>query len=705
MKKLLLMKTMLLLCALIVGSTSVWADNYTWTTASGQLSTSTTSFTVNEVTWSFTPTWSDNSKKYVAWIGGNTNCYQIGSSKNIMTALSISTSGISGTITSVQVRWSSAAANNSSLAVSVGNSSFTSNNATSSSSTIQNSTYSGSGSGMLTLSFTCTTGIKIQSVTVTYTTGGGSSTEPSVSLSTSSIDATVAEINGTINVTYNNLTEYISDVFFCESDGTTSATYDWLEAEINSTDITKLDYAIDANTGAARTAYMRVYVVDNNSNEYYSPIITITQAAKTVNLPTFNLSTGTFLEGTAIELSSDEDGNTIRYNITTNGTEPSTPTKTTGTLYESPIILSGNCTTKIKAIAVDAYGNVSNATTRSYTVVAPTPTDLPFNWAGGGKDAFNALPCVFSGGLGGDYDNDHSPYLIKFDTDNDYIMIFTNSQPGKISIGVKMIGGATTSTIKVQEGTTGTGVFTDVEDLTISGKQNAILNLSTTNAFATTTRVIKLLFVKGSNVGVGPISIALPEPAAPVVSGSTITLTTTTNMAGWRTYDNNTTKKYTVDGTTKVFYASAAGENKVTLSEIEGGVPANTTVILHQTSGTSITLTETDNAITAPASNMLAVSTANQNLGTVYRLGYKSTNGVGFYTYTSASAPAGIIYIATVNSARDFLGFAFEDEDVTAIESVKAQKVGGQYFNLAGQRVAQPTRGLYIVNGKKVVIK
>ena len=555
------------------------------------------------------------------------------------------------------------------------------------------------------MSFTCTTGIKIQSVTVTYTTGGGSSTEPSVSLSTSSIDATVAEINGTINVTYNNLTEYISDVFFCESDGTTSATYDWLEAEINSTDITKLDYAIDANTGAARTAYMRVYVVDNNSNEYYSPIITITQAAKTVNLPTFNLSTGTFLAGTAIELSSAEDGNTIRYNITTNGTEPSTPTKTTGTLYESPIILSGNCTTKIKAIAVDAYGNVSNATTRSYTVVAPTPTDLPFNWAGGGKDAFNALPCVFSGGLGGDYDNDHSPYLIKFDTDNDYIMIFTNSQPGKISIGVKMIGGATTSTIKVQEGTTGTGVFTDVEDLTISGKQNAILNLSTTNAFATTTRVIKLLFVKGSNVGVGPISIALPEPAAPVVSGSTITLTTTTNMAGWRTYDNNTTKKYTVDGTTKVFYASAAGENKVTLSEIEGGVPANTTVILHQTSGTSITLTETDNAITAPASNMLAVSTANQNLGTVYRLGYKSTNGVGFYTYTSASAPAGIIYIATVNSARDFLGFAFEDEDVTAIESVKAQKVGGQYFNLAGQRVAQPTRGLYIVNGKKVVIK
>ena len=26
-------------------------------------------------------------------------------------------------------------------------------------------------------------------------------------------------------------------------------------------------------------------------------------------------------------------------------------------------------------------------------------------------------------------------------------------------------------------------------------------------------------------------------------------------------------------------------------------------------------------------------------------------------------------------------------------------------YNLAGQRVAQPTKGLYIVNGKKVIIK
>ena len=50
--------------------------------------------------------------------------------------------------------------------------------------------------------------------------------------------------------------------------------------------------------------------------------------------------------------------------------------------------------------------------------------------------------------------------------------------------------------------------------------------------------------------------------------------------------------------------------------------------------------------------------------------------------------------------------FDLDENDVTAIEAVKTKNVeNGQFFNLAGQRVAQPTKGLYIVNGKKVIIK
>ena len=47
------------------------------------------------------------------------------------------------------------------------------------------------------------------------------------------------------------------------------------------------------------------------------------------------------------------------------------------------------------------------------------------------------------------------------------------------------------------------------------------------------------------------------------------------------------------------------------------------------------------------------------------------------------------------------------DGDVTGISEIEKMRDGENetFFNLAGQRVAQPTKGLYIVNGKKIIIK
>ena len=44
--------------------------------------------------------------------------------------------------------------------------------------------------------------------------------------------------------------------------------------------------------------------------------------------------------------------------------------------------------------------------------------------------------------------------------------------------------------------------------------------------------------------------------------------------------------------------------------------------------------------------------------------------------------------------------------DVTGISTVKtATSMDGNFYDLSGRRVTKPTRGLYIVNGKKVVMK
>jgi len=51
------------------------------------------------------------------------------------------------------------------------------------------------------------------------------------------------------------------------------------------------------------------------------------------------------------------------------------------------------------------------------------------------------------------------------------------------------------------------------------------------------------------------------------------------------------------------------------------------------------------------------------------------------------------------------LNFVFGD--VTGIADVrsKMEDVRADFFDLQGRKVSQPTKGLYIVNGKKVVIK
>ena len=48
-----------------------------------------------------------------------------------------------------------------------------------------------------------------------------------------------------------------------------------------------------------------------------------------------------------------------------------------------------------------------------------------------------------------------------------------------------------------------------------------------------------------------------------------------------------------------------------------------------------------------------------------------------------------------------------KDDPVTGINEVRSQMddVRGEYYNLSGQRVEKMGRGIYIVNGKKIIIK
>lgn len=165
--------------------------------------------------------------------------------------------------------------------------------------------------------------------------------------------------------------------------------------------------------------------------------------------------------------------------------------------------------------------------------------------------------------------------------------------------------------------------------------------------------------------------------------------------AGYATFSSEQNAK--VAGTKA--YAAKVNGDKVSLIEVTE-IPAGSGAIVVTEGNYEFPVL---NEAAAIANNDLLVSNGTVvGDGTIYVLANKNSVP-GFYKLaTSQKVPAGKAYLKVTSPAPEFLSF---DGNTTGIESVKTVEAKGEFFNLAGQRVAQPTKGLYIVNGKKVVLK
>ena len=95
--------------------------------------------------------------------------------------------------------------------------------------------------------------------------------EPSIAVSTATVNVPAVGAEGTIGVTYQNIDEIVANIYFCDAEGE-AVSYDWIDAEVNDED--NIAYTVSANNGEARTAYLKVY-----SGNIYSNLVTINQAA------------------------------------------------------------------------------------------------------------------------------------------------------------------------------------------------------------------------------------------------------------------------------------------------------------------------------------------------------------------------------------------------------------------------------------------
>lgn len=259
------------------------------------------------------------------------------------------------------------------------------------------------------------------------------------------------------------------------------------------------------------------------------------------------------------------NGQTANSNPTVTGIKYALTGDAIGTVDENTgaVTLDGT-TTGTATITASYAGDANNykpAAPVSYTITVDDPNKvdyvtLPWGYPESGsatKDGINNVVGVVTNGLGSDYAaENHAPYLIKLDNTGDYFQIKTDSSIGEVSVKYKMIGGGNTSTLTINESTDGEE-WTKVEDLSIAGSQNSTGELTTSNAFNSESRYVQIVFTKGSNVGIGGISItkydSRPAAAAPtfspaegeVAKGTTVSINCTTIGA---------TIYYTTDGST-----------------------------------------------------------------------------------------------------------------------------------------------------------
>lgn len=173
-------------------------------------------------------------------------------------------------------------------------------------------------------------------------------------------------------------------------------------------------------------------------------------------------------------------------------------------------------------------------------------------------------------------------------------------------------------------------------------------------------------------------------------------------------------------------YATYYSNNALDFAHAE---PALTASIVTGATGSTLDMTDINDApaetgvvlagdadtYTIPVIASSSTSTTGNKLEGVHAATEKAANSiyvlmaspkVGFYSNNNAFTVGANTAYLPIDFATLAPFYLFEDGEVTAVEAVKVQQTNnGEYYNLAGQRVAQPTKGLYIVNGKKVVIK
>lgn len=150
-------------------------------------------------------------------------------------------------------------------------------------------------------------------------------------------------------------------------------------------------------------------------------------------------------------------------------------------------------------------------------------------------------------------------------------------------------------------------------------------------------------------------------------------------------------------------YTGIVNGNYLTLVELEGDIiPAQTAVILKGENSYNLEVTTGGKAVTDNAlKGGLGMATEEGSILTLQQP--TEADAIGFYSYTGAGLAGFKAYIETEAGIK---GLTFDFGTTDGIATVEdATKEDAAIYNLAGQRVEKAVKGVYIINGKKVLVK
>lgn len=180
----------------------------------------------------------------------------------------------------------------------------------------------------------------------------------------------------------------------------------------------------------------------------------------------------------------------------------------------------------------------------------------------------------------------------------------------------------------------------------------------------------------------------------------------TISDAGFATYVSDNALDYSGVTGLKAYKATVAG-NTITFSPVTT-VPAGEGVLL-KAAGDTYSVPVTAGVAAWDAEDNAFIRGTGEAVETgsgPYNYILNKVNGViGFYRANGQTVATNRAYLqTTTNAAR--LNISFDDDDqTTGIARVEETVANDAVYTLSGVRVEKPTKGLYIKNGKKVVIK